>query len=84
LYESKILKALQGTSGFPKFYDYKIENGRNFLVMEVLGPSLEELFSFCNRRFSIKTVLMIADQLLTRIELLHSKSLLHRDIKVSH
>jgi len=51
------------------------------MVMDILGPSLEDLFNFCSRKFTLKTVLFLAHELLTKIEYIHERSFIHRDIK---
>eukprot|EP00898_Chlorokybus_atmophyticus_P005948 jgi/Chlat1/6354/Chrsp44S05903 len=81
LYESKLYRILQGGTGVPNVRWFGCEGDFNIMVLDLLGPSLEDLFNFCNRKFSLKTVLMLADQLISRIEYVHSKSFLHRDIK---
>ncbi|CAN4084795.1 unnamed protein product [Withania somnifera] len=81
LYESKLYRILQGGTGIPNVRWFGVEGDYNVLVMDLLGPSLEDLFNFCSRKLSLKTVLMLADQMINRIEFVHSKSFLHRDIK---
>ena len=79
--ESKILKHLEGSLGIPELHCYGIDKGYNYMILDLLGPSLEDLKSFCGNKLSLKTVLMIFDQMINRVEYLHSKSLIHRDIK---
>jgi len=81
LYESKLYKILAGGVGVPNVHWYGVEGDYNVMVIDLLGPSLEDLFSFCNRKFSLKTVIMLADQMINRVEYVHAKNFIHRDIK---
>lgn len=53
------------TAGIPNVYYFGQEGLHNILVIDLLGPSLEDLFDHCNRRFSIKTVVMVAKQMVS-------------------
>lgn len=81
LYEFKLYKILAGGTGIPHIRHYCTERNYNVLVMDLLGPSLEDLFNFCGRQFSLKTVLMLVDQMIVRLEFVHLKNFIHRDIK---
>ena len=59
--ESKFYTLLEGAPGIPKLFWYGGDGDYNLMVTEILGPNIESLFNFCHRKFSIRTVLLIAD-----------------------
>ncbi|KAI9849291.1 MAG: casein kinase I [Sclerophora amabilis] len=79
--EYRTYKILVGCPGIPNVYYFGQEGLHNILVIDLLGPSLEDLFDHCNRKFSTKTVVMIAKQMLSRVQTIHEKNLIYRDIK---
>lgn len=83
-HEYAIYKLISGP-GTPKVYDYgKIEykgSSSYCMAMELMGPSLEKLFNKLGRKFSIKTLFLIGKACLSKIEFLHHKHYVHRDIK---
>ena len=86
-YESKLYALLQGGVGIPKIHWYghyfhkPTKEEYKVLVMDLLGPSIEDFFKIRKRKFTLKTVLMLADQMISRLEYLHSKNFIHRSVK---
>ncbi|KAM5221091.1 casein kinase I-like [Ctenodactylus gundi] len=79
--ESEVYSTLQGGVGIASVLWHGQNKNFNIMVMDRLGPNLESVFHFRSQKFSLKTVLMLADQMIARVEFLHSKSLIHRDLK---
>jgi serine/threonine protein kinase len=79
--EAQIYQSLAGQTGFPQIYWHGRQDDFTILVFELLGPNLEDLFRYCGNQFSLKTTLILADQLLRRFETLHAHHYLHRDVK---
>ena len=82
MHESKILKALNDNDGFPKVYLVTPLDDVLIMVMELLGENLQKLLmNSPHKKFTLKTTLMLAIQILSRIKTLHENNYIHRDIK---
>jgi hypothetical protein len=67
-HEFHVYKKLAGGLGIPFVHLFGTECGYNVMVMDCLGQSLEQLFSRCHFRFSIKTILLLASQLVSQLD----------------
>ncbi|KAI8641182.1 kinase-like domain-containing protein [Parasitella parasitica] len=79
--EYRAYKLLTNIVGIPSAYYFGQEGLHNILVIDLLGPSLEDLFDTCSREFRVKTVATLARHMITRIQSVHEKNLIYRDIK---
>ena len=80
-HEASIYKTLQHSTSVPEFLWYGSKGGFNILVMEMLDKSLEDLKCECGGTLSVRTVLMLADQMISCLEYMHQKRVIHQDLK---
>ena len=79
--EMNLYKNFKNVKGVPEIYWFGTIQNKNILALELLDSTLDKLFEKCNFQFSLKTVLMIAVQLIERIQIIHAKGIIHRDLK---
>ncbi|KAF8226875.1 kinase-like protein [Tricholoma matsutake] len=79
--EWKVYKSLTSSPGIPHVFWFGTERGYKAMVMSLLGPSLKDLFTACNRTFTLKTVLKLAHCLISHIKHIHLHHFVHRNIK---
>lgn len=79
--EYRAYKILKNQPHVPKVYYYGQEGLHNILIIDLLGPSLEDLFEWCGRQFSIKTCSLLAIQMIDTLKTIHCNNLIYRDIK---
>ena len=81
LTEAKILAEIQTAPGIPKLYDKGKTENFSYMVITLLRDNLSTMLKNCGGRFTLGTVANVGTQLLHRVEYLHSKGYIHRDLK---
>ena len=81
--ESYLLYYLKGF-GIPQIIAYGHNSKYNILVQTLLGSTINEIFEFNNKKFSMKDCCMLGIQMIDRLEYIHSKYIIHRDIKLDN
>ena len=78
--EATIMSYLKGNPHIPKAHSYGFSGNYNIFVLQLLAKSLEDVFNE-RQKFSLKTGAMLAFQMIEVLKYIHSKHIIHRDIK---
>ena len=82
--EKKIYKLLQGLKGIPKYYGYESSGDYNYLVRELLSESLYDYFKSCDKKFPFSKILWLGKQMISLIESIHKKGIIHGYLTPKH
>ena len=81
-HESKIMNIMKNCDGFPTCYSFCYTEQDKVIIMDYLGANLDTIMNkLPNKKYTIKTSLMIMIQCLERLKNLHEKGIIHRDMK---
>ncbi|RJE24473.1 hypothetical protein PHISCL_03165 [Aspergillus sclerotialis] len=76
-HEAHTLQAAAGGIGMPMLHWFEAIDGKEVMILDTFGPSLEELFRESGHYFSMQTLLLFAEQMLARVEFIHSRNIIH-------
>ena len=79
--EKDLLLYLKEGVGIPKVHYFLATKDYNFMIIDLLGPSLEDIFNHFDRKLNKMTLIRLAVQMISRLEFLHSRYIIHRDVK---
>lgn len=80
--EAVVYEHLAGGIGIPKLHGHGKHNDQHFIAIDLLGPSLTKVFRVVD--FSIGTISIVAENMVSCLEYVHSKGIVHRDVKPSN
>ena len=67
-YEANLYGKFKGLEGISQMHWHGVKDDFNVLILDLLGPTLQELFDFCNRKFTNQTLCWIGYEMIERIE----------------
>lgn len=76
-HEAHTLQATAGGIGIPILHWFETVNDKEVMILDTMGPTLEELFTKSGRYFGMRTLLLFAEQMLARVEFIHSRNIYH-------
>jgi serine/threonine protein kinase len=79
--EIRYTKMMEKEQGFPILYHTYLIDKKSIIIESLLGPSLDKLFTYCGRKFPLKTICSLGIQLIRRLQSMHKLGLIHRDLK---
>lgn len=84
-YERYLYPLLQGGKGMPRLFTAGVQGHWDFLAIDLLGPSLDSLYRKSGKdTMDLGSVCSIAMQLISRLETMHTRGVLHRDIQLGN
>ncbi|THC93585.1 hypothetical protein EYZ11_006938 [Aspergillus tanneri] len=78
--EAYTLQAAAGGVGVPLLHWFETIDGKDVMITDTYGPTLEEAFCQSGRYFSMQNLLLLADQLVSRLEFIHSRNIIHGNL----